>query len=251
MTPASTLDHVIAEIDAVIARSILHNSRVGLFAALYRCVTLKVKEGIADGRFDDGPRMEHFDVVFANRYLDALQRFQAGQPTTDSWKAAFETCPRWRPILLQHLLLGMNAHINLDLGMAAATSCPGLRLPPLQRDFNEINNILSDMLVGVQLKIGRLSPLIGLLDRVGGRRDEVVLNFSMKKARDAAWSAAVRLAPLKPDAQEVELAKLDKVIAAIARRIQHPGRYVSAACLAIRLFERTRVSKAVEALNTP
>jgi hypothetical protein len=248
---ASTLDQVIHQMDALIARSILDNSRLGLFAALYRCVTLKVKEGIADGRFDDGPRMEHFDVVFANRYLDALRRYQSSQPLTDSCRIALDTCPRWRPLLLQHLLLGMNAHINLDLGMAAAVSCPGLRLQPLQRDFNEINNILSGMLVGVQQKIGRLSPLIGLLDRVGGRKDEIVLNFSMKKARDAAWNAAVRLALLKPDAQEAELAKLDKVIAVVARHIQRPGRYLSTACLVIRLFERTRVAKAIEALNTP
>ena len=27
---------------------------------------------------------------------------------------------RWRPIVLQHLLLGINAHINLDLGVTAS-----------------------------------------------------------------------------------------------------------------------------------
>jgi hypothetical protein len=37
-----------------------------------------VKRGIAEGFFDDGPRMETLGVVFANRYLAAYEAWQAG-----------------------------------------------------------------------------------------------------------------------------------------------------------------------------
>jgi len=65
---ARTIDEVIDQLDDIIALSIREQNRLGYFAALYRKVTAKVKEGIAEGRFDNGPRMERFDVTFANRY---------------------------------------------------------------------------------------------------------------------------------------------------------------------------------------
>jgi glucose/arabinose dehydrogenase len=144
--PASTIEEVITQLDEIIARSRREKSRVGFFAALYRQVTMNVKEGIASDRFEDGARMERLDVIFANRYLEALQHFRAGTPTGKCWQAAFQAAPSWRLLILQHLLLGINAHINLDLGAAAAQTCPGENLPALKRDFEEINAILSDLL---------------------------------------------------------------------------------------------------------
>ena len=122
---AQTIDQVIQQLDDIVDWSLSHNSRLGYFAALYRKVTLKVKEGINTGFFEDGPRMERLDVIFADRYLEAFEQNQKKIPPTRSWQFAFETCKRWWPIVLQHLLLGMNAHINLDLGIAAARTSPG------------------------------------------------------------------------------------------------------------------------------
>ena len=60
-------------------------------------VTIKVKEGIVAGRFDDGPRMERLDVIFANRYLEALTRLGSGQAPTPCWALSFEAAARGRP----------------------------------------------------------------------------------------------------------------------------------------------------------
>jgi len=43
-----------------------------------------------------------------------------GQTPTESWVKAFDATEFWWLIVLQHLLMDMNAHINLDLGIAAA-----------------------------------------------------------------------------------------------------------------------------------
>src|SRR5512143_2170317 len=79
MEPATnspqTIDDIIAEMDCVIERCIQKRSKLGYFAMLYRDVTVRVRDGIAAGRFEDGPRMEQLDVVFANRYLDALHAY--------------------------------------------------------------------------------------------------------------------------------------------------------------------------------
>src|SRR6266571_4880006 len=94
---ARTIDEVIAQLDDIIARSIQEQSRLGYFAALYRKATVKVKEGIAEGRFENGPRMERLDVTFANRYLEALDQFRRGQQPYLSWLTSFKAAATWRP----------------------------------------------------------------------------------------------------------------------------------------------------------
>ncbi|MBV5348354.1 hypothetical protein JZU61_01590, partial [bacterium] len=65
----TTIEEVISALEIIIAESEQKKDPAGYFAALYQKVTIKVKEGIASGYFDDGPRMEQLDVLFAKRYL--------------------------------------------------------------------------------------------------------------------------------------------------------------------------------------
>src|SRR5882672_6051841 len=111
MTPQN-IDEVLMELDQIILRARNGRDRLGFFATLYRNVTIKVKEGIAAGLFEDGPRMEKLDVTFANRYLAALRSFRRGEPLSKCWLASFRIASNWSPIILQHLLTGTNAHVN-------------------------------------------------------------------------------------------------------------------------------------------
>ena len=86
---ATTINQVIDALEAVITESIATNSRAGYFAALYYKVTASVRDGIAKCQFENGPRMDKFDVLFANRYLDAYNSWKNKQPLTGSWRAAF------------------------------------------------------------------------------------------------------------------------------------------------------------------
>ncbi|MBD3918476.1 hypothetical protein H8B09_06895 [Paenibacillus sp. PR3] len=193
MSNARTIDEVLDRLDSIIQSSIERGSRIGYFAAMYRMVTAQVKEGILNGRFEDGPRMERFDVRFANRFLDAYDAYSRKDKCSLCWRIAFDAAQRQEPLVLQHLLLGMNAHINYDLGIAAAETCPGAALEPLHHDFNEINDILASLIDEVKGDLAAVSPWIGWLDRLGGRATDVIIRFSMKKARSFAWHFAVSL----------------------------------------------------------
>ena len=245
----TSVNEVLAHFDAIIDRARQERSRLGFFAALYRGVTVRVEEGIEAGRFQDGPRMERFDVIFANRYFDALERFRRRERTSRCWQVAFESATRRRLLILQHLLIGMNAHINLDLAVAAARTSPGDELPALKGDFDEINAILSEMVDEVQDRIAVVSPWLGLLDRVAGKTDEAVVDFSMKRARDASWSVAQRLAPLNVSDQEEQIARVDGVVAALGRRVRTPGKLLPLALLAIRLRESNDTVHVIDALS--
>lgn len=246
---AKTIDEVIEQLETIIGWARSRSSRVGYFAALYRKVTIKVKEGIASGFFEDGERMERLDVVFANRYLEALEGLQKNSVLTRSWKFAFEASQTWWPIVLQHLLLGMNAHINLDLGIAAARISPDSAVRDLKNDFMKINDILAALVDGIQRELAEIWPVLALLDRVGGRTDEVLVNFSMTKARDHAWRVAESLAPLGEADRTATIDDLDKKVVARGHRVLKPGVIIGGANKIIRLGERGTIPQIIDILG--
>ena len=243
-----TIEEVLEALDTIIARALEERSRVGYFAAVYRTVTAKIAEGIATGFFDDGERMQRLDVTFADRYLSALGRYQSGGMATRSWEVALQATAASRPIMLQHLLVGINAHINLDLGIAAAETAPGRALAGLRRDFDRINEIIASLITRVEHDIAEVSPWIGLLDWIGGRHDEVIVRFSIEVARTEAWRFAVELAPLARDDWAGPIGARDARVAHLARRVLKPG-WLSAGLLVIRARESSDVRRNIEALS--
>ena len=162
---AVTIDDILAQLQVIIDLCIKSNSRIGYFAALYHKVTLKVKEGIRNREFEDGIRMEKFDVIFAKRYLDAVTQWNADVEPTPPWLVSFKATVRHSPLLLQHLLLAMNAHINFDLAIAAVELArTGYNIQALRRDFMSINNILGSLALEVTTQINKVSPLMSLLN---------------------------------------------------------------------------------------
>lgn len=235
---ARNIVEVIAELDRLVEFFRGRQSRFAFFAALYRAVTLRVAEGIARGDFEDNERMDRFDTAFANRYFAAVDTLLAGGRPPKAWRVAFGAEGRPGTMILQHLVLGMNAHINFDLPIAAIEVAPGALLPELEHDYLAINAILSAALDVAQEAIGDLSPLLDVLDRLGGRSDEALVNFSIVNARDEAWHEATRLV-LENDAQRARsILSLDRRVALLAERILLPGGHFG---MAIELISRTEI----------
>jgi hypothetical protein len=246
----NTIDDVIERLDEIIQWAKAEGSRIGYFAALYRGVTVKVREGIASGLFQDGARMERFDVIFANRYLEAWHTYRAGDQPTRSWLFAFESAKGTRSVILQHLLLGINAHINVDLGVAAAEVSRGSELDALQRDFRTINDILSSRVGVVQAQIARVSPLTFLLDRIDPTADRAVINFSVERARAQAWTVAELLACLDAGAWPGRIDVLDRTTTSLARLIRDPPGWVLKSGLGlIRISESHSVRHVIQVLE--
>jgi hypothetical protein len=247
--PAKNIDEVIARLTDIIDISRQEPGRLGYFGALYRKVTINVKQGILNGRFEDGARMERLDVNFANRYLEAYELHRKGEFPTVSWQVSFEAARHWRPLILQHLLLGINAHINLDLGIAAVETSPGDQLARLKQDFDMINRILADLVQPVQDEIGEVSPWIGFLERIDPS-DDAIINFSLDRARSSAWNFAVRLNSLGENERIAEVKLRDLEISALARLVyKPPGILLNLGMLAIRLRESNDVSRVIDTLS--
>lgn len=250
MTPdkIETIEEVISALDKIIAESEQNNDPAGYFAALYRKVTIKVKEGIASGFFDDALRMEQLDIVFASRYLNAYEAFRKNQPVTESWRKAFELSDKYWPIVLQHLLMGMNAHINLDLGIAAVEVSKGKNLADLETDFNKINEILSSLVHEVQGNLSAVWPALKYILKWSGKVDDYLVDFSMKLARNGAWKFANQYS-LVSEKKELEIVQRDVKIAGIVNVILKPGWLATIVLRIIRITEFGSVADKIRKMS--
>lgn len=257
------IDTVLTRLDEIIDTTIRDQDRIGYFAAMYRSVTQAVRDAIVDDKFDDSERMARFDFLFADRFIDAYDTQQAGRQPTKSWELAFDAAgSRWL-IIVQQLLLGMNAHINLDLGIAAAhvvreeaDSADGAHrdqamaaaLASLKHDFDRIDQVLGGLVPGFESTVGALSPRFGWLERLGGRTEDQLVKWSITKAREAAWLLATELSG--PDANEARIIhERDEITSLLGKGIRRPGILLPVKLLIIRSGETHSVSDVIDRLR--
>lgn len=249
---AATIPQVVDALETVIGWSIEASSRLGYFAALYKRVTIAVGVAIAEGMFEDGARLERLDAAFANRYFDALNghfhpdRF--ARPT-HSWQVTFDAASQPGPILVQHMFAGVNAHIGLDLGIAAEALCPGPKLDTLHEDFNRINGVLASQVMGVVDDINELSPVLANLYAVLKSEEIQLVNETVRQYRDSAWRFAMVLAAAPGFADPAAIVVRDLQIAQQGALFYKPPPPISAFVGAIAASENRDITSNLKVLN--
>jgi hypothetical protein len=241
------IDQVISELEKIKAKCRKENSPLGFFALLYCEVTRNVKKGIENQIFEDNARMETLDVIFAKRYIDAFNSYAENRDTTLSWQKAFNHSNN-SSLILQHILLGINAHINLDLGIAASETMKGQSIEGLEDDFNSINGLLGEMIDDFQSRVNRESPLLKWLDRLGGNTDEAITNFSIQIARKGAWkfTKEYHISTNKEDT----LQNRDGKIANLAEHLSRPkNTWINFLIWVIHLFEKKNNQEVMDILE--
>ena len=220
-TLPATIDQVIARLNGILDDALRQGARIGYFAALYERVTTNVRRALVAGNvFQDNPRMERLDVTFANRFLAAWDAHASGGTPTQSWQVAFGLLDDPGPLVVQHLLVGMNAHINLDLGIAAATIAPTqAELESLWPDFKTINAVLARLVKVVEDELGQISPRLQRIEDIAPGLEDRLFDFGIDVARDFAWALAKELAGTPLDAWGPVIAARDAEVAALGRAL--------------------------------
>jgi hypothetical protein len=212
---------------------------LGYFPALYSHVTDRVGAGITAKTFDDPARMDRFISEFAGRYLGAAHDSAA---RARCWQACWDVADNSALLIVQHLLLGINAHVNYDLAQTVASigSSSG-NFDTVRRDFDAVNDILASTMSDVIRQLDQVSRWTNTIASLGGGK---LFNFSLREARAQAWRAGVRLAQLDAADQRDYLRELDDLVATLAYLVTRPGFPVSLAVPIARRLE-TRDPKAV------
>ncbi len=243
----NTIDEVLARMNQIVDDCKSKQSRIGYFAILYRQVTRRIRDGILAREFEDNVRMERLDVLFASRFIDAYDFWQKGQRPTESWFLAFEASKNSSHLVLQHLFLGINAHINLDLGISAAETMETEPIVGIKNDFNKINAVLAELVDGVKTNISKVSPIFGWLIPLAKGRDEMLLNFSIQLARDGAWKYAGEYYSCED--RNASILDRDKNISALANKLINPGKFLSFIVKIVGFAEWKSVSRTMDQLD--
>ena len=222
--PHQPIEEIIARLERIIDDALREQRRIGYFAALYERVTSNVRRALVAGDvFQDNPRMERFDVIFAQRFLAAWDARTEGREPTASWRVAFDVLEDPGPLVVQHLILGMNAHINLDLGVAAATVAPTPEeLQSLKPDFMTINALLGRLFAVVELELRQICPRFARAQRLtffAPGLQEKLFGFGIGAARDLAWLLAQQLVAAGEGNWEHVIAKRDAETAIVGRTL--------------------------------
>ena len=215
----------------------------GYFAAMYARVTSAVDDAIAAGRFVDGSGMASFARAFAARYLVP----RSGQPPIPGcWQAAWDVSADRDLLVVQHLLLGVNAHVNHDLPLVVV-DLAGERggLDAMRSDFEAINRILAETQPRVMKDLGLTSRWVNVVASLGAGR---VFDFSLDVAREQAWRSAERLYGMDPVDRPDDVAELDQLVRVLAYLVAHPRTPLRCVIPILRRFEDNDPRRVTRAL---
>lgn len=193
-----SFDEVIARLEGLIARFDEEESRLSIYPTIYLDVTKRIEQAVAEGHFEDPAWLERLDLLFASQYFRILDHFEAGRrdQIPSCWRTALEAAVNGETVALQDIVLAVNARLNHDLGIALFQA--GLTEEDTERrtrDYKRIHDIFSASINPVQEILARkYSAVLGLLDRVAGGLDELVVDFLYTQARDTALDNAFTLA---------------------------------------------------------
>ncbi|WP_328324622.1 MULTISPECIES: DUF5995 family protein [unclassified Streptomyces] len=161
---------------------------VAVFNNIYLTVTEEVGQRIEGRQFPDPHRATALDVVFAERYLAAVDAVAGGHRPPACWRPLFQYRhhPGVRP--LQFALAGINAHIGHDLALAVIDACRLLDCEPaaLEGDFHRVGEILERLEERIREELMPGPDLLEIIDPL----THLIGSWSLERARDAAWSAA-------------------------------------------------------------
>ena len=245
----TTIDEVIAHLDNIVSDCEVSGHRMGYFPAMYNRVTRQVKQRIKEGSFEDNERMERFDVIFANRYLVAYYAYAQHKPCSESWKITFDASKKWTPMVIQHLIASMNAHISLDLGISAAET-QTQNLSSLKNDFDQVNDILDSLIDEIEAELREIFHPLVTFDKLTGNTYWRVAHVGIVKARNDAWHVACAYAQLQTDEERQAFIKArDQHVAQIGNRILRPPALVKLLTSKLRFFEKGNIADKVRILN--
>jgi hypothetical protein len=202
------------------------HDRRAIFVTAYLGITQAIKQGVESGLFQDTAWVTCYALCFANLYRTALLAYERGDQAAlpKAWRTAFDISKNAGALAIQDLVLGINAHINHDLALALVEVTIDPERPSRYADHCKVNDVLRAATEPLQDRIAQLyAPILNLLDQSCDHLDEEIACFSVEKAREAAWLAAVALTNARDDVERAALrAGLNDRSAVLARLILAP-----------------------------
>jgi hypothetical protein len=200
-----------------------------IFLRCYSMMTANMLQALRDQHFRDREWVDRLLHRFAEYYFEALACFDCGEEVPLVWRDVHEAAAANRLHVLQHLLLGVNAHINYDLVLTLydmlEPEWAGLseaRRQDRYRDHCLVNTIIGETIDRVQDEVvEEYAPLMDWVDRLMGRWDERLLLRLISHWREDVWDSTQQLLRLSDAAERDEqLQEIEATVLRTARWIK-------------------------------
>ncbi|MFF0108519.1 DUF5995 family protein [Streptomyces hirsutus] len=217
-TPVDTVVSRMRALDSALPR----RDGIAVFNRVYLTVTTEADRRIDAGLLADARAAVTLNVVFAERYLAAVEAVSEGRRPPACWRPLFQFRhhPGVRP--LQFALAGINAHIGHDLALAVVDTCRTLDCEPawLEDEFEQVGDLLAALEERIREDLMPGPDLLQLADPL----THLAGAWSLDRARDAAWTTARTLWALRglPDVAEEFTARLDMAVGFAGRMLLTP-----------------------------
>lgn len=201
------------------------------FLGTYLRTTQAVGQAVDAGLFEDADWVTTWDVDFAGLYLDALEahrRDPAAAPAP--WREAFGTRSDARPEA--HVLLGMNAHINLDLPQSLVRVIPpeDFADPAVhacrERDHERIDTVLAGRVAEEDVALQAAGSRRSVVDRLAVGLNRGAAKLLLRESRRKVWANANALHAARlrgPEALAARVAELERLSAARVADLRRRG----------------------------
>jgi hypothetical protein len=189
-----------------------------IFLSCYRMMTSNVLEAIAQEEFQDSAWVREFLHRFADYYFVALEDYERDPASAPRvWQLAHSTAHDRRSLPIENLLLGVNAHINYDLVLTLVdqlspewSALSDEARATRYADHCYINKVLARTIDSVQEQVLEPAmPGMGLIDKLLGPLDELLISRVITQWRETVWQYATRL--LEAESDEEQAAVLRQV----------------------------------------
>lgn len=176
--------------------------RRAIFLSCYSMMTRNMLIALENGEFLDAVWVNDLLHRFADYYFIALDAYDKQPDDSPAvWRLAFETCPRRDVHVLQHLMLGVNAHINYDLVYVIVdmlqsewSQLSDEDKVRRYRDHCHVNEVIFRTINAVQDQVvERYSPRMDIIDKGMFMLDEWLLGQLIEHWREEVWQHAIGL----------------------------------------------------------
>jgi hypothetical protein len=222
---------LVARMEALLAPLEAERDPARFFLGTYLRTTRAVGVALDRGRFEDPAWVTEWDVDFASFYLDALEAYRKSpDEVADPWRLAFGAAPGLPPEA--HVLLGMNAHINLDLPQSLIAVIPpeDFASPSLldrrRRDHERIDAVLAARVAEEDLALQRAGGRRTSLDRLLAPVNRAASRAFLRESRRKVWANTHALHEARMEgagAYAVRISDLEAVSAERVADLLRPG----------------------------
>jgi uncharacterized protein DUF5995 len=241
--PYQTIDQAVNGLAALESRYRALNDRRAIFLTLYGVVSSEMRARLARRAFEDNSWVERYTVAFANLYREALESYDARhiERVPKAWRLCFDAAVAGTGLVLQDMLLGVNAHVNHDLPLALSSISIEPDRALRYRDHSAVNAVRGAVTERATQRLSALyAPGLTRLDDCAGPVDEMLSAFSLEVARESAWEGAVSLANARGSFERALISRLMATrAAAVARLLLAPSRHAGLVAGCRRLEEGT------------